>query len=174
MSDFESGIKSKSQQKRAHLELQALGKTLVELPESLLKRLPLSARLRDEVMAGRKLQRGALQRQLRYLAGVLEREDHAMLRAALKAAQEPGLDEIRRLHELEALRDALLRDGDLAIESLSGRFPDVDRTQLRQLVRNARQEHAQGLTPRASRELFRFLKQLTARWPATDASRVDP
>lgn len=97
-----------------------------------------------------------------------------MLRAALEAAQEPDRNEIRRLHELEALRDALLRDGDLAIESLTGRFPDVDRTQLRQLVRNARQEHAQALSPRATRALFQFLKQLTARSPATDAPRVDP
>jgi ribosome-associated protein len=172
MSETDYEIKSKSQHKREHLALQALGKALVELPESLLKRLPLSDRLREEVKTGRRLQRGALQRQLRHLGGVLETEDHAAIRAALKVAVEPGVNEIRRLHELEALRDALLRDGDKAIETLTGRYPDLDRQQLRQLVRNARQEQAQALAPRATRALFQFLKQLAV--PTTAAlSRVD-
>jgi ribosome-associated protein len=162
MSEFDDGIKSKSQYKREHLALQALGKDLVEVPERLLKRLPLSERLLEAVYLGRKLQRGALQRQLRHLGGLLEEEDHAVIRAALKAAREPGVTEIRRLHELEALRDALLRDGDEVVETLAQRYPTLDRQQLRQLVRNARQEAEREQAPRAARALFQFLKHLLA------------
>lgn len=156
MSDDE--FKSKSQYKREHHALQALGRSLVEAPESLLKRLPLPERVREEVMVGRRLQRGALQRQLRHLAGVLEDEDHAAIRAALSAALEPGVVEIRRLHELEAMREALLRDGDQAIADVTARYPDVDIQQLRQLVRNARQATGAEASPRAARALFQFLK----------------
>lgn len=163
-------IRSKSWYKREHLALQALGKALVEVPERLLKRLPLSERLLEAVYSGRKLQRGALQRQLRHLGALLEVEDHAAIRTALKAAREPGVAEIRRLHELEALRDALLRDGDPVVEILARQYPDVDRQQLRQLVRNARQETAREQSPRAARALFQFLKRLQSR--ATEVARV--
>lgn len=158
--------KSKSQYKREHLALQALGKDLVEVPERLLKRLPLSERLLEAVYLGRKLQRGALQRQLRHLGGLLEEEDHVVIRAALKAAREPGVAEIRRMHELEALREALLREGDAVVESLAQRYPALDRQQLRQLVRNAKQEAEREQAPRAARALFQFLKRLLA--PAVD------
>lgn len=171
MSEFDERIKSKSQHKREHLELQALGKDLVEVPERLLKRLPLSERLLEAVYLGRKLQRGALQRQLRYLGALLEVEEHAVIRAALKVAREPGVAEIRRLHELEALRDALLRDGDVVVETLARRYPDLDRQQLRQLVRNAQQEAEREQSPRAARALFQFLKRLLS--PAA-AVHVDP
>jgi len=36
----------------------------------------------------------------------------------------------------------------------------VDIQHLRQLVRNAQKEQADGKTPKASREIFRYLKQL--------------
>ena len=157
--EFDS-LKSKSQYKREHLALQALGKDLVEVPERLLKRLPLSERVLEAVTLGRKLQRGALQRQLRHLGGLLEEEDHEVIRAALTAAREPGVVEIRRMHELEALRAALLREGDAVVESLAQRFPALDRQQLRQLVRNARQETEREQAPRAARALFQFLKRL--------------
>jgi ribosome-associated protein len=170
MRDDDNPLKSKSQLKREHLALNALGRKLIELPDGLLKRLPLTDRVREEVLVGRKLQRGALQRQLRHLAGVLVDEDHQLIRTALKAALEPGVNEIRRLHELEALRDALLRDGDAAIDTLSARYPGLDHRQLRQLVRNAREAQARESSPRAVRQLFQFLK-LHAVAPVTDTAR---
>lgn len=170
MDERDDEIKSKSQLKREHQSLQQLGRTLVELPDAMLRRLALPEHVRDEVMTGRRLQRGALQRHLRHLAGVLEREDPAAIRAALQAAQAPDVAEVRKLHALEALRDRLLHEGDAAIDEVIGRYPQVDRTQLRQLVRNARQAaHARS----AARQLFQFLKSLHAESAHTDVPRVD-
>ncbi len=165
--DDNDDLKSKSQLKREHLALQALGRQLVELPDSLLKRLPLSSALREEVVVGRKLQKGALQRQLRHLGGILEAEDYVAIQIAIKAALEPGVHEVRRMHELEALRAALLRDGDVVLERLAMRHPDLDRQHLRQLIRNARQEQEreQERPPRATRALYQFLKQLQSPLP---------
>ena len=39
-------------------------------------------------------------------------------------------------------------------------WPDADRQQLRQLVRQHRQETQKGKAPSASRKLFRYLKEL--------------
>jgi ribosome-associated protein len=40
------------------------------------------------------------------------------------------------------------------------RFPLADRQHLRKLVRQARHEHEQKQPPRASRQLFRYLREL--------------
>jgi ribosome-associated protein len=164
--------KSRSQIKREHHALQDLGRELVECPERLFKRLPLPEKIREEALVGRRLQRGALQRQLRHLGGLLEREDHAAIRQALNAAREPDAASIRRLHALERLRDALIAEGDGPLEKLADEFPALDRQHLRQLVRNARQEATRQVeTPRATRALFQFLKALYAQDEAPE--RVD-
>jgi ribosome-associated protein len=152
--------RSRSQLKREHHALQALGRELVELPDAIFRRLALPEQIREAAMTGRRLQRGALQRQLRYLGGLLAGADHAAIRAALAALQAPARGEVRRLHALEALRERLLREGDTAIAALLAQHPDADRIRLRQLVRYARREAELATTPRAARELFRFLKSL--------------
>lgn len=160
--------KSRSQLKREHQALQALGRELVELPDAVLRRLDLPDEIREAVTTGRRLQRGALQRQLRHLGGMLASTDHATIRAALAALQAPSRAEVRRLHALEALRDGLLRDGDDAIDALVARHPDADRVRLRQLVRNARREAGLAASPRAARALFQFLKALDGSETAGD------
>ncbi|MBM4228745.1 MAG: DUF615 domain-containing protein [Gammaproteobacteria bacterium] len=172
---LEEGVeapKSRSQIKREHHALQDLGRELVECPERLFKRLPLPERIREEALVGRRLQRGALQRQLRHLGGLLEREDHAAIRRALTVAREPDAAGIRHLHALERLRDALIAEGDGPLEKLAVQFPNLDRQHLRQLVRSARQEATREIeTPRAARALFQFLKALHAKDEAPQ--RVD-
>lgn len=162
---------SKSRIKRDHLALQALGRELVECPERIFLRLALPERIREEARIGRTLERGALQRQLRHLGGMLAHEDHAAIRAALQRAVTPDVAETRRLHRLEQLRETLLTGEQGAQEALIREYPGLDRQQLRQLVRAARQEAASGTTPpRATRALFQFLKQLDLE---SKAARVD-
>lgn len=163
---------SKSRLKRDHLALQALGRELVECPDRIYKRLPLPDRVREGADLGRRLSRGALQRQLRHLAGVLETEDHAAIRTALAAAQVPDAAEVRRLHRLEQWRDRLLAEGDVALEALVGEYPGADRAALRQLVRSARQADDQTTAARGARALFQALKALDRAASDTPA-RVD-
>lgn len=166
------GPPSKSRLKRDHQALQALGQELVECPEGLYKRLPLPDAVREAANVGRKLSRGALQRQLRHLGGVLEREDHAAIRAALAAARVPALAEVRRLHRLEQWRDRLLAEGDAALEDLLHEYPQAGRAELRQLVRSARQSTDPAQASRGARALFQALKTLD-RAAQEGADRVD-
>jgi ribosome-associated protein len=160
---------SKSRLKRDHLALQALGRELVECPDRIYKRLPLPDRVREGADLGRRLNRGALQRQLRHLAGVLETEDHATIRAALAAALVPDVNEVRRLHRLEQWRDRLLTEGDAALEA---EYPEAGRAELRQLVRSARQAVDPTMAARGARALFQTLKALD-RAASDTAARVD-
>ena len=163
---------SKSRLKRDHLALQALGREIVECPDRIYRRLPLPDRVREGADLGRRLSRGALQRQLRHLAGVLETEDHASIRAALAAAQVPDVAEVRRLHRLEQWRDRLLAEGDTALEALVLEYPTADRVALRQLVRSARQAGDSAMAGRNARALFQALKALE-RARADPTARVD-
>ena len=85
--------KSRSQLKREFHELKDLGKRLAGLPEGQLRAIPLSESARDAVVAARRMKRGALQRQYRYLSSLLAEEDLASIRAALAGETEfPGRD----------------------------------------------------------------------------------
>jgi len=52
-------------------------------------------------------------------------------------------------------------DGDDALTQLLAEFPQADRQQLRQLVRNALAERKANRPPHAFRELFRVLREMS-------------
>jgi ribosome-associated protein len=129
--------KSKSQRKRDHHALQALAHALVQLSARQLKKIKLEETTRAEIVAARTLQRGALQRQLRYLAGLLEHEDSDGIRATLDAIHAPERANVKALHEVERMRDEILQAAEVAIPRVLGRFPHADEALLRRLARDA-------------------------------------
>ncbi len=151
---------SKSRIKRNRRALQLLGRELAALPEKNLVRLPLSAVLFDAVREARSMDRGARQRQLRYIGGLLAREDVEAIREALRIGLYGAREAIQRFHEVEKWRDALLEGGDETINDFLLRFPSAERAQLRQLVRNARKEQRENRPPKSTRLLFRYLRDL--------------
>jgi ribosome-associated protein len=158
MTDFDNDkLKSKSQRKRDHHALQELGHSLVQLSARQLKKIPLSERAREEIVAARELQRGALQRQLRYLAGLLEEEDPVVIRRVLAEIHAPARANVRTHHALEQLRAEILRSPQTTIKDLATRFPTLDGDRLNQLAAQATSTGTTRL--RAAREIFRYLAQ---------------
>ena len=96
----------------------------------------------------------------------MRRQDDAALEAIRDAMSKDGdaaRKETAALHRVEALRDALLGlDGDAAMTELLAEHPHADRQRLRQLVRNTHEERKRNKPPHAFRELFRELKELLA------------
>jgi len=154
--------KSRSQIKREFLELKELGKQLVALSPGQLRGIPLSPGTREAVLAAKDMARGALQRQFRHLAHLIEEEDVASIRDALSGALQPHVEEVAGLHETERWRDQLLSGEEDALTRFMGQHPEADRQRLRQLVRNAKKERDLDKPPRSARQLFRYLKSLTA------------
>lgn len=151
--------KSKSQIKREFHELHALGKQLVDLPGKQLQKMPLSESLREAVLEAKTFSRGALQRQLRYIAGLLPREDIDAIRLALDKLLQPGRDQARAFHRIEQWRDKLIAGDDALLDELVHGF-GADRQHLRQLVRNAQKEREQNKPPRSARMLFQYLTEI--------------
>ncbi|NZA28061.1 DUF615 domain-containing protein [Luteimonas sp. SJ-92] len=155
---------SRSQQRREALGVLELGERLAALSPAQLQQLPLPEALLAQVLETRRITSHiARKRQLAFLAKQMRREDDATLQAirdALEAGGEAARQETALLHRAEAWRERLLADGDAALSELLDAHPAVDRQHLRQLVRNALEEHRRGKPPRAQRELFRLLREL--------------
>ena len=153
-------VKSKSQIKRELHLLHELGKQLVALPPSRLRTLELTEPLQTAIMDARRFKRGALKRQLQYIAGLMREVDAAAVQQALDGFHRPQQQEVEALHEVEAWRDALLAGDDALLDELVRRFQHADRQHLRQLARNANRERQLNKPPKSARALFRELSAL--------------
>ena len=162
---------SRSAQRRAALDVLELGEQLVGMTAAQLGRLPIPDTLMPHIRDTQRItSHGARKRQVAFLAKQMRRQDDEALDAIRDALSKDG-DAARRetaaMHRIEALRDALLGDdGDAAMTELLAAHPAADRQHLRQLVRNAHEERKRNKPPRAFRELFRALKALEAQGAA--------
>ena len=163
---------SRSEQRRAALDVLALAQQLVALSPAQLAKLPIPEDLLPHIRETQRItSHVAHKRQLAFLAKQMRREDDATLdaiRDALDAGGEAGRRETALLHRVEGWRDRLLADGDLALADLLVEHPDANRQHLRQLLRNATEERNRNKPPHAARELFRELRQLVADAAETD------
>ena len=151
---------SRSQVKREHLALQALAEQLLALPRRLLEGLSFSeatwgaiddtARIHDQ---------RALRRHYKRIANCLARENTEPLQALLAQREVQARAETARQHEIERWRERLIEEGDEALAELIEAYPQVDRQQLRSLVRAARRD-IERRRPEASRRLFRHLREV--------------
>ncbi|MCL2657275.1 MAG: DUF615 domain-containing protein [Betaproteobacteria bacterium] len=165
---------NKSQLKRDMEALQKIGEALCELPRERLAKVPMSERLRDAVEEYRRVgKHEARRRHLQYVGRLMRDEaDIAPIREALDAMAGVSRTEIARQHKLERLRERLLEDegvfGEIATE-----FPGADLQHLRNLRRNALKEREAQKPPRAYREIFRVLRELSGTQETQDTTVLD-
>lgn len=155
---------SRSQNRREALETLVLSERLVALTEAQLAKLPVPEGLLPHIRESRRITSHiAHKRQLAFLAKQMRREDDETLdriRDALDAGGDAARREIAAMHRVEAWRDRLLAEGDVALAELLDTYPDADGQLLRQLTRNTLEERKRNKPPRAFRELFRELREL--------------
>ncbi len=158
--DFYDGP-SKSQRKRDSTALQMLGDELSKFPERQLESFPLSDNLRESIieMAGMP-QRGARKRQLKYIGGLLRASEVEPILEALAKVKSQSALGVRQHHRVEQWRDRLIAEGDSALGELVSEYTQVDRGQVRQLVRAARSELAAEKPPRSTRRLYQYLRDI--------------
>ena len=155
---------SRSEQRRAALDVLALGEKLVALSEAQLAKLPIPEDLLPHIRDAKRItSHVAHKRQLAFLAKQMRREDDEALdaiRDALDVGGEAARRETAALHRVETWRERLMVDGDAALAELLTEHPAADRQHLRQLVRNAIDERNRNKPPHSYRELFRELREL--------------
>lgn len=149
---------SKSQRKRDMTALQDLGGELVKLSRERLQRMDLPENLLTAVLEAQRItSHGAIRRQMQLIGKLMrgvEADDISEQVAAIK-----GESDIAKaaFHAIERWRERLLADDD-ALTLWLAEHPESDAQQIRQLIRNARREAADGKPPKSSRALFRLLR----------------
>jgi ribosome-associated protein len=168
--DIDVERKSKTQKKREMIALQELGEELVRLNDDQLAKIPLSDELREAIYAARKMNKhGARYRQMQYIGRLMREADVDHIQEALAILRNKNNLATAHFHELEKWRDQLVAGHEKTIDHILNNFSDVDIQHLRQLVRNAQKEQAEENSPKAAREIFRYLKKLQEQTQKSDS-----
>ncbi|MCU7836246.1 MAG: DUF615 domain-containing protein [gamma proteobacterium symbiont of Taylorina sp.] len=150
---------SKSQAKRDVEELQKLGEKLVKLSRAILESFKLEEKLMDALLLAQNIHSNSAKRRQRQLIGKLMRQaDYDKIRTQLERYQNQAVEANAYFHKLENYRDQLLAQGDKAVNHLLNDYPQLDRSRLRQLLRNAKKETEQNKPPKSTRQIFQYLK----------------
>lgn len=154
-------LKSKTQLKQEMHELQQLGQKLVDLGQAALAKVPMDSELAEAVALARRIHRKkeGFRRQLQFIGKLMRHRDTTPIRQALEVIENRHQQATKRLHRLEQLRDDIVHQGDRAIEVAVQQNPQLERQKLRQLSLQAKREAAHNKPPKASREIFQYLKE---------------
>ena len=163
---------SKSEMKRQSDALQKLGEQLIEAPRDRVKRVPMPEELRDAILMCQTItNHEGRRRQLQYVGKMmrtLDEEEVAVIQRTIESWKGASKAETAALHARERRRDKLLAD-DNALTTLLEEHPELDVQQLRTLIRNARKEQAENKPPKAYREIFQILKDVSKKKAAPAA-----
>lgn len=159
--DEYSDRKSKSQLKREMLALQELGEKLANLPLERVLKMEILPELKDALVELKKMSsKEAKRRHMQYIGALMRDADPEPIKEAVADAEAGSYKSAKLFKKAESWRDRLC-EGDDSLESeIIGSYPGMDITQFRQYVRNARKEREKQSGNKASRTLFRFVRDL--------------
>ncbi|TKB55974.1 ribosome biogenesis factor YjgA [Ferrimonas aestuarii] len=154
---------SKSELKREAEELQKIGNEIVALGKGDLAKIPMDEELELAVALALRLKgkNEAHRRQLQFIGKLLRFRDVEPIREALDKIRNKHNQASQHFHKMEQWRDRLIAEGDDAIQALFAECPEMEseRQRVRQLVRQANKEAKTSKLPKASRELFKLIRE---------------
>ncbi len=164
---------SRSEQKRRIKQLEKLVQQLVTLPKSLLARMPASEEVQQLTQEVASLKGGARKRQIKYITKLLRNEPVDPIYTFLEKRRGTELQQKKKFHELEYLRDILIEEAITArrrkkeqqqelaedwssevVADIALELPNVDSRELTRLGCL----FAMTRSKRHSREIFRMLQ----------------
>jgi ribosome-associated protein len=149
---------SKSELKREMERLQELGRQLTELTPTQWQSFNLTETLLAALEESKRLkQHEAKRRHLQYIGKLMRSEDVDGIRRQLDLL-DPSSELYGRLQRQQELWRTRLVESDDALAEFMAEFPQLDRQHLRNLLRNARKEHASGKPGKHYKALFQFIK----------------
>jgi len=153
---------SKSARKREHLELQALGVRLIELPEEELRSLPLGDDLLEAILHAKSMSaHGALRRQRQLIGKLMARRDAGPIRDAFESLGRADRQHKATFRAAEYWRDRIVTEGKSALEDLD--LPSGDGlANLRLLFEEFAGCRDDAARRRVSRRIFRCLHEAMA------------
>lgn len=150
---------SKTRLKKEMIELQEMATHITKLPQEQQNGLPLTIELRRAIDETKNIKkREALRRHRQYLGRLMRSADHEAIREALNELKDQQDRAIRQLHLVEQWRDELIAGDQAVLEQFFDAFPQADRQQVRNLLRNAKKETQHNKPSGNARKLFRYLR----------------
>lgn len=167
---------SKSQLKREMTGLQKLGQELIDQARDRVKRVPMPEDVRDAILECQKIKdHEGRRRQLQFVGKkmrTLDEAEVALIQKTIDSWKGASKSETATMHALERRRDKLLAN-DTAVTELMAEHPEIDAQQLRTMIRNARKEQAESKPPKAYREIFQLLKELSKTTASGNTDELD-
>ncbi|HET8816262.1 MAG TPA: ribosome biogenesis factor YjgA [Pseudidiomarina sp.] len=160
--EFDDDLQSKSQLKRDAEAQQALGEKLIAMPTGKLAKIPLDEELLDAILLAQRIRnkREGFRRQRQLVGKMMRVRDTAPIEAAVSELEQAHSQQTALFHQLEQFRDAIIANGDEAIQEFIDAHPHADRQKLRQLHRQIVKQQQTGKPPAAARELFKYLREV--------------
>ncbi len=151
-------VTSKTQRKLEALDLQKLGKRLVELDPGDLASVPLPPELDEAVALWRRIRsHEARRRQLQFIGKLMRQIDLDPIQAALGRIDGSSAEARYAFHQLENWRDRLIEDPAALTEYLDS-HPHADRQALRHQIIRVRKAIDDSHRRTQSKALFRLLR----------------
>lgn len=153
-------IQSKSELKRSMQARQKIGEKLVQLQPQQLAQLSLDETLIDAITTAQKIKHKheAYRRQLQFIGKLMRYVDAEHIDLKIADLKQESNTAKLHLHALEQLRHELIEQGDARLKRLLEAHPELNSQSLRQWIRQAQKEARHHQTPKASRTLFRYLR----------------
>ena len=153
---------SKTARKREATHAQDLGRKLATLKHELLEQFDLPEKLSSAIADYQRFpSRGAQRRQLQFIGRLMRDLDLAAIEAQLAGLEGQSAAARYQFAQLEQWRDRLISEPD-ALTGFIEAYPQVDRQQLRQLIKKVRATADDQQRKGLARQLFRFIRD-TAR-----------
>jgi ribosome-associated protein len=152
---------SKTQRKKDMLALQDLGKTLIGLSATQLAQIPLPPELLELIRVAHTLKtHESKRRHLQYIGKRMRHVDAEEIKKALMNVQMGNARQTDQFHHVEEWRERLIEEGDKGLQELMAAYPEIDRQQVRQLIRKAQHDRKTEKKTGGELELFRFLREI--------------
>ena len=149
---------SRTQRKRAALDLQKLGERLVGLDPGDLASVPIPAELEEAIALWRRIRsHEARRRQLQYIGKLMRRIDLEPIEAALNRIDGSSAEARYAFHQLESWRDRLIEEDGALTEYLDA-HQEADRQALRHQIARVRKAADDDQRRTQARALFRLLR----------------
>ncbi len=156
-------FESRTDIKKAAQAVTDLGEQIAEMTEDQIKKLQLPQHFTEAVLLLKKINKGpALKRQKLYLGKILRQDEDliVLIKKKLAEIEFKKKQQNAHFHKLEKWRDRLVEEGDAAMHEFLELYPQADRQQLRQWIRNAQKEQREEKPPKSAKEIFKYLRSL--------------
>ena len=158
--DFDEEAPSRSQLKRESAAVKSLGEELCKLPGQVLQDMGVDADLREAIVVWQKNRsHEGKRRQMQYVGKLMRGVDTRQLFMTWQRFKADGAAAAKALHDIEDLRQRLVDDAPGVWSEVFAEFPDINKQELEQLIKEARAEQSAGKPPRAFRAVFRLLRE---------------